>query len=241
MTLLSILTLLRKVGGALTRVPGFVWATLLTLGMLYGGWWLHLRSIELAVQRDRDQRSAAAVAFVNAFYAGEREKARWAVASAEERTRAAWAARDSAVRRTQLLERQLAASRREAQTAIGALPDSIRTLPGVVRVIAACTELANDCEQLRVAVDVERASADSARAKGERERSAREAERLQDSTALHKSGEIVAAERDTAATERKARQKAEKRPTWTRVGGIVVAVGVTTWQITKAIVKRGNQ
>lgn len=239
MTWLTILTLLRKAGGALTRVPGFVWAILVGAAMLYGAWWLHSRSIDVAVQRDRDQGSAAAMGFVNAFYAGERQKARWAVAAAEEKTRAAWASRDSAVVHTKQLERALAASRREVAGAIAVLPDSVRSIPGVARVVAACTALANDCEQLRVAVVAERATADSAKAKAEREGTAREAERVLADSALHQSGHVIAAQQDSMAIDRTARAKAERRPTWARVGGIVIAIGVTTWQATKAIVTRG--
>jgi hypothetical protein len=239
MTWLTILGLLRKTGGALTRVPGFVWAILVGAGMAYGAWWLHHRAIDIAVLRDRTQQSAASMAFVNAFYAGERKKARAAVTAAEAETRAAWASRDSAVVRSKQLERALAASTRKVTSAIAVLPDSIRKLPGVAGVVDACTALANDCEQLRVAVVAERAETDSAKANTERERTAREAERILADSALRESGKVIAAQQDSVAVERTAREKAERRPTWKRVAGIVVVVGATTWQVTKALVTRG--
>lgn len=177
------------------KLPDWAWGVVVFAALAGGGWWLHTRSVELAVITDRREQADRARIERDSLLGAERLKAQWLVEQAEARTRDAWAARDKAVARTRQLEQQLATSQQRLADALVKLPDDVRRIPAVDSLVRACTSLAHDCEQLRTQIVLERAAVDTAKAATERERMARVAQQTVADSAIAKSAAVIATEK----------------------------------------------
>lgn len=203
------MTWLSAIGAAwqwLQRLPQWVWGLAIGLLLIAGVRWVHLREVELAVHSDRTVRAIDAKRELDSLMGIERERARVAVERATTQTTAAWATRDSAVRRTRQLEAKLTTSQQRLTAALAALPDSTARQPGVATLVQACSAVAQDCESLRTQVQQERAAVDEAKAKTEAERTARERAEAVADKALRTAGTRI-------ADEIRRREQAEHRPT----------------------------
>jgi hypothetical protein len=198
---MALLNALRSGVDAARRLPEWVWGVVVFVLMASGFWWLHTRSVELAVLADRQARASEAQLVRDSLHT-ERRLHRVAVQQAEAVTRAAWASRDSAVQRTRKAERTVIITQTRVREAIAAVGDSLRKIPEVGTVVGACTVLANDCEQLRARLEVERAATDTARAIAGRETAARERERATADTALTTATTLLSEERKQNASLR---------------------------------------
>jgi hypothetical protein len=180
---MAALNALRSGFEAARRLPEWVWCVVVGVLLLSGFWWLHTRSVELAVFADRRARASEAQLVRDSLHT-ERRLHRLAVQQAETATRAAWASRDSAVQRSRQAERAVVVTTARVRTVLAAVSDSLRQIPAVGNTLAVCTALANDCEQLSAQVALERAAVDTAQAIAERETAARERERASADSAL---------------------------------------------------------
>jgi hypothetical protein len=199
---MTIVQALRVGFEAARRLPEWVWGVVVFAMLAGATWWLHTRSVELAVLADRQTQRLEAQLMLDSIVGMERAKARWAVEQAEAATRAAWASRDSAVQRTRQAERAVVATTARVRRAIAAVGDTLRKIPEVGTVVGACTALANDCEQLRARLEVERAATDTAKAIAGRVVAARERERATADTALTTATTLLTAERKQNASLR---------------------------------------
>lgn len=196
------MTAVMAILNALRKLPEWAWGVLAFVALASFGWWLHTRSVELAVITDRREQAERARVERDSLLGAERAKAAWLVEQAEARTRDAWAARDKAVARTRQLEQQLATSQQRLADALVKLPDDVRRIPAVDSLVRACTSLARDCEQLRTQIVLERAAVDTAKASTERERTARVAQQTVADSALAKSAAVISAVRQENASLR---------------------------------------
>jgi hypothetical protein len=199
MSTTAILALLAKVANGARRLPEWAWGVIVFALMAGSGWWLHTRSVELAVLADRQVRAREAQVVLDSIVGFERAKARWAVEEAQKATRASWATRDRAVAQTKAAERAVTVAQSRVRETIAAIPDSLKQLPVIKSALQACTALANDCEQLRAEIVTERAATDTAKAVVDRERRAHLLQQALADTALAKAGVVIVDQRSAIA------------------------------------------